>query len=209
MALHGYSGNRFGSLPPALSASLHSNGHQLRSCIAIGHYDLVLDPQGLLDTPPPLIQLPAPLFIGSTTIRGASTHFGKVTRPDGVMLQLGQRSLAHDIWLWLPSGTSHSQASPWMSVFALSYWRECNELHFISGLPPGGLPPGGRPPQGIELITGSADFIRHFPPMSAAGTRQHPQQGPLLSSSGGGSGGGDGSGALARPTTGLLWPRGV
>jgi len=42
------------------------------------------------------------------------------------MLQLGQRSLAHDIWLWLPSGTSHSQASPWMSVFALSYWRECN-----------------------------------------------------------------------------------
>jgi hypothetical protein len=143
-ALHGYSGNRFGSFPPAISASLHSNGHQLRSGIAIGHYDLVLDPQGLLDTPPPLIQLPAPLFIGSTTIRDASTHFGKVTRPDGVMLQLGQRSLAHDIWLWLPSGTS-----------------------------------------------------------------QHPQQGPLLSSSGGGSGGGDGSGTPARPPTGLLWPRGV
>jgi hypothetical protein len=51
-----------------------------------------------------LIQLPAPLFIGCTSIRGASTHFGKVTRPDGVMLQLGQRSLAHDIWLWLPPG---------------------------------------------------------------------------------------------------------
>jgi hypothetical protein len=161
VALHGYSGNRFGSLPPALSASLHSNGHQLRSGIAIGHYDLVLDPQGLLDTPPPLIQLPAPLFIGSTTIRGASTHFGKVTRSDGVMLQLGQRSLAHDIWLWLPSGTSHSQASPWMSVFALSYWRECNELHFISCLTRVGL----------QLVTGTADFIRHFPPMSAAGTR--------------------------------------
>jgi len=200
VALHGYSGNRFGSLPTAISASLHSNGHQLRSGIAIGHYDFTLESQGLLDTPPPLIQLPAPLFIGSTTIRGASTHFGKVTRPDGVMLQLGQRSLAHDIWLWLPSGTSHNQASPWMSVFALSYWRECNELHFISGLPP----------QGIQLITGTADFIRNFPPMSAAGTRQHPQQGPLLSSSGGGGdGGGDGSGALARPTTGLLWPRGV
>jgi len=44
------------------------------------------------------------LFIRSTTIRGASTHFGKATRPDGVMLQLGQRSLAHDIWLWLPPG---------------------------------------------------------------------------------------------------------
>jgi hypothetical protein len=115
------------------------------------------------------------------------------------MLQLGQRSLAHDIWLWVPSGTSHSQASPWMSVFALSYWRECDELHFISGLPPGGL----------QLITGTADFIRHFPPMSAAGTRQHPQQGPLLNSSSGGGDGGDGSGTPARPTTGLLWPRGV
>ena len=91
-----------------------------------------------------------------------------------------------------------------MLVFALSYWRECNELHFISGLPPGGLPP-----QGNQLITGRADFIRHFPPMSAAGTRQHPQQGPLLSSSGGGGDGGDGSDTPARPTTGLLWPRGA
>jgi hypothetical protein len=85
-----------------------------------------------------------------------------------------------------------------MSVFALSYWRECNELHFISGLPP----------VSCQLITGTADFIRHFPPMSAAGTHQHPQQGPLLNSSGDG-GGGDGSVPLARPTTGLLWPRGV
>ena len=202
VALHGYSGNRFGSLPPSISTSLHSNGHQLRSGIAIGHYDLVLDSQGLLDTPPPLIQLPAPLFIGSTTIRGASTHFGKVTHPDGVMLQLGQRSADRDVWLWVPSGTSHNQSSPWSAPLGLNHWRECNELHFISGLPPGGL----------QLVTGTADFIRNFPPMSAAGTRQHPQQGPLLSSSGDGSGGGDGgdgSGALARPTTGLLWPRGV
>ena len=36
----------------------------------------VLQAQGLFDSPPPLIQLPAPLFIGSTSIRGASTHFG-------------------------------------------------------------------------------------------------------------------------------------
>jgi hypothetical protein len=43
------------------------------------------------DSPPPLIQLPAPLFIGSASNRGASTHFGKMTSPlDGVMLQLGQ-----------------------------------------------------------------------------------------------------------------------
>ena len=121
------------------------------------------------------------MFIGSTTIRGASTHFGKVTRPDGVMLQLGQRSLAHDIWLWLPSGTSHSQASPWISALALSHWRECNELHFISGLPPQGLPH-----LGIQLITSTADCIRHFPHISAMGARQHPQQGPLLSGLGGG-----------------------
>jgi len=35
----------------------------------------------------------------------------------------------------LLSGTSYSQASPWMSVFPLSCWRECNEIHFISGYP--------------------------------------------------------------------------
>jgi hypothetical protein len=98
----------------------------------------------------------------------------------------------------LPNGTSYSQASPWMSVFASSYWRECNELHFISGLPPVGVLP-----QGIQLITGTADFIRHFQPMNAAGTRQHPQQGPLLSSSAGGSGGGDGSDTPARSTKGF------
>jgi hypothetical protein len=66
----------------------------------------------------------------------------------------------------------------------------------------------------MQLITGSADFIRHFPPMSAVGARQHPQQGPLLSGSGGGdSGGGGGNvepgGGAARPSTGLLWPRGT
>ena len=137
--------------------------------------------------------------MGSTTVRGASTHFGKVTRLDGVMLQLGQRSTDRDVWLWLPSGTSHTQSSPWSAPLGLNHWRECNELHFISGLPP----------VSFQLISGTADFIRHFPPMSAAGTRQHPQQGPLLNSSGGGGDGGDGSGTSARPTTGLLWPRGV
>jgi hypothetical protein len=83
-----------------------------------------------------LIQLPAPLFIGATTIRGASTHFGKVTRPDGLMLQLGQRSSSHDVWLWLPSGTSHSQASPWTSALTLSQWRECNGRVPLSGVKP-------------------------------------------------------------------------
>lgn len=211
VVLHGYSGSRFGGLPSGISSSTNANGHQLRSGIALGHYDFTLQAQGLFDSPPQLIQLPAPLFIGSTSTRGASTHFGKVTRPDGVMLQLGQRSSERDVLLWVPAGTNHNQASPWMSVYALSYWRECNELHFISGLPPGGLPP-----QGIQLITGTADFIRHFPPMSAMGARQHPQQGPLLSGSGGGgggtgggSGGGGTGGGPARPATGLLWPRGV
>jgi hypothetical protein len=39
--------------------------------------------------------------------------------------------------------------------------------------------------------------------MSAAVTRQHPHQGPLLSSSDRGGDGGDGSGAPARPTKGF------
>jgi hypothetical protein len=103
--------------------------------------------------------LPAPLFIGSTTIRGASTHFGKETRPDRVMLQLGQRSSDRDVWLWVPVGTSRNQASPWSSPLTLSHWRECNELPVISSLPP----------QGWHLVTGTSDFIRNFPPMSAVG----------------------------------------
>jgi len=202
VVLHGYSGDRFGGLPSAIGSSIYASGHQLRSGIALGHYDFVLQAQGLFDSPPPLIQLPAPLFIGSTSIRGASTHFGKVTRPDGVMLQLGQRSSDRDVWLWVPAGTNHNQSSPWISPLALSHWKESNELHFISGLPPWGL----------QLITGNADFIRHFPHLSAVGARQHPQQGPLLDSGtgGGGSGGGggdsNGSGS-ARPSSGLLWPR--
>ena len=36
------------------------------------------------------------------------------------------------------------------------------------------LPPLG----GLQLITSTADFIRHFPHMSAMGARQHLQQGP-------------------------------
>ena len=120
------------------------------------------------------------------------------------MLPLGQRSTDRDVWLWVPSGTSHNQASPWSSALALSQWRECNELHFVSGLPP----------QGLQLITATADFIHHVPAMSAMGARQHPQQGPLLSGSGGGgSGGGGGNGetggGATRPATGLLWRRGT
>lgn len=128
-----------------------------------------------------------------------------MTRPDGVMLQLCQRSSERHVWLWVSSGTSHTQASPWSSPLTLSHWRECNELDFISSLPPGGM----------QLVSGSADFIRNFPPMSAVCARQHPQQGPLLSCSGsGGSGGGgeDGSSGRAdgdpsRPGNGLLWQR--
>ena len=116
------------------------------------------------------------------------------------MLQLGQRSSDRDVWLWVPLGTSHNQVSPWSTPLTLSHWRECNELHFISSLPP----------QGWQLVTGTADFIRNFPPMSAVGARQHPQQGPLLSGSGGGGteGGVDESSSVpGRPSSGLLWPR--
>ena len=46
-------------------------------------------------------QLRAKLFIGSTRMISSTTHFGKVTRPDGVMLQLGQRSTDRNVWLWV------------------------------------------------------------------------------------------------------------
>ena len=112
------------------------------------------------------------------------------------MLQLGQRSSDRDVWLWVPAGTSHNQASHWTSALTQSHRRESNELHFISSLPPGGM----------QLVSGSADFIRHFPPMSAVGARQHPQQSTLLSGSGGGAGG-SGTTSSGRPNSGLLWPR--
>jgi len=85
----------------------------------------------------------------------------------------------------------------------LSQWQESNELNFVVG------PPAGT----MQFLPVSADFITHFPHMSAVGVRQHPQQGPLLSDSDGG-GGGSGSGETAgggstRPSGGLLWPRRV
>ena len=93
------------------------------------------------------------------------------------------------------------------SLTGFGHWRECNELHFISS-----LPVQGQPHWGLQLITGTTDFIRYFPHMSALGARQHPQQGPLLSGSGGGSGGnggGETGGGTTLPTTGLPWPRGI
>jgi hypothetical protein len=57
VVLHGYSGNSFGGLPSAIGASIYANGHQLRSGIALGHYEFTLQNQGLFDNPPPLIQL--------------------------------------------------------------------------------------------------------------------------------------------------------
>lgn len=59
------------------------------------------------------------------------------------------------------------------------------------------------------MVIGSEDFIRNFPPMSAVGGRQHPEQGALLNpgSGGGGTGcadGGNGSGAAR-----AAWWRGV
>lgn len=201
---HGYTGNRFGGLTSTLGSSSYTSGHQLRSGLSVSQSDFVLELEGLLNAPVPQIQLPLHLYLGVTSTRGVTTHFGRVTRPDGVMLQLGQRSSNIDIWLWVPAGTGHSQSSPWISPLGLSQWRESNELHFITS----------PPPQDLHFLPAVADFQRHFPPMSAAGTRQHPQQGPLLDSSGGGGGGdngGDtgGGSASSRPSSGLLWPRGV
>jgi hypothetical protein len=120
IVLHGYSGNSFSGLPSAIGASITANGHQLRSGIALGRYEFVLQAQGLFDAPPPLIQLPAPLFIGSTTIRGASTHFGKVTRPDGVMLQLDLRHLPEPL-AGMQRAALHQQPAPGCDATGLRF----------------------------------------------------------------------------------------
>jgi len=204
--LLGYTGMQFSSFSSPFSIAVPAGTQQLRSRLALGYYESTLEAQGLLNIPPPLVQLPPQLFIGSTSLIGPTIHFGKVTFADGVMLQLGQRSTDRDVWLWVPTGTTHSQTSPWTLALGLSQWRESNELNFVVGGPAGDL----------QFLPASADFIRHFPHMSAVGARQHPQQGPLLDpGSGGGSDGGDGGsggegsggGASARPSSGLLWPR--
>jgi hypothetical protein len=203
--LVGYTGMQFSSFSSPFSIAVPAGTQQLRSQLALGYYESTLEAQGLLNTPPPLVQLPPQLFIGTTSLIGPTTHFGKVTFPDGVMLQLGQRSTDRDVWLWVPTGTSHNQASPWTSPLGLSQWEESNELNFVVGGPAGD----------VQFLPASADFIRNFPHMSAVGARQHPQQGPLLDpGSGGGEGGGgsDGGGSpggSARPASGLLWPRGI
>jgi len=50
-----------------------------------------------------------------------------------MMLSLAQRSSSHDVWLWVSTGASHSQASPWTT------------------------------PLDVRFLPVSADFIRHFP----------------------------------------------
>ena len=203
--LLGYSGEQFTSFSSPFSSTIPVGTQQLRSRMALGFLESGLEAQGLLNSPLPLVQLPPALFIGSTSTISPTTHFGKVTFPDGVMLQLGQRSSSFDVWLWVPTGTGHSQGSPWTSPLGLSQWKECNELNFVEGRAAGD----------IQFLPVSADFIRHFPHMSVVGVRQHPQQGPLLSGSGGGGGGtgggggGETGGGPMRPATGLLWPRGV
>jgi hypothetical protein len=105
----------------------------------------------------------------------------------------------------VPSGTGHSQSSPWTSALALDHWIETSKLNVVVG----------QPTSDVQFLPASADFNRHFPHMSAVGTRQHPQQGPLLDpglGGGGGDGGdseggGSGGGASTRPSSGLLWPR--
>ena len=54
------------------------------------------------------------------------TRIRQKTFRDGVMLQLGQRSTDRDAWLWVPNGTTPSQASPWTSALGLSQWTESN-----------------------------------------------------------------------------------
>jgi hypothetical protein len=121
-------------------------------------------------------QLRAKLFIGSTRTISSTTHFGKVTRPDGVMLQLGQCSSERDVWLWVPSGTSHQPAQPLELTPDPEPLAGVQRAAFHQQLAPGwdatGLRFGG--------------LHSPLPARECVGARQHPQQGPLLSSSGGG-----------------------
>ena len=194
--LVGYTGMQFSSFSSPFSIAVPAGTQQLRSRLALGHYENPLEVQGLLDAPPPLVQLPPQLFIGNTRPLGPTVHFGRVTFPDGVMLQLGQSSLS-DIWLWVPSGSGHHQSSPWFCPLLLEQWIERDKLHFVEGPAAAG---------DLQTLPGSADFRRHFPAMSAVGVRQHPYQASLLAGSTEGGDGAAGSGA-GRPSTGLLWPR--
>lgn len=63
------------------------------------------------------------------------------------------------------NGTSHNQASPWSSTTPLSLWRECNELHFVTGQP-------AQPPQFLGL---TPDCAHNDPAMREVGARQHPR----------------------------------
>ena len=194
VALEGYAGESFVGLIYAVAQSAPSGMQQLRSRIAIGVHDFNLDPQDPSPSPP--LRLPPPLFIGSTRRLGPTVHFGRVTFPDGVMLQLGQSSLS-DIWLWVPSGSGHHQSSPWFCPLLLEQWIERDKLHFVEGPAAAG---------DLQTLPGSADFRRHFPAMSAVGVRQHPYQASLLAGSTEGGDGAAGSGE-GRPSAGLLWPR--
>jgi hypothetical protein len=64
---------------------------------ALAHYACTLQNQHRFDSPPPLIRLPAQLFIGSTLTRGASNRFDKVTHTGEVVPQLGQGSSERDV----------------------------------------------------------------------------------------------------------------
>jgi len=59
------------------------------------------------------MQLPPQLYIGTTSLIGPTTHYGKVTFPDGVMLQLGQRSSDRDVWAM---GANRNQPQPGESL---------------------------------------------------------------------------------------------
>ena len=73
------------------------------------------------------------------TVSSQQAHFKLVTFIDGLVPQPGQRSTDRHVWLWVPTGTSPSQGSPWSSAMGLSHCRERNELNFVVGGPVGDL----------------------------------------------------------------------
>jgi len=65
LMLLGYAGERFGTLISMLASAVPAGTQQLRSRIPLSVYDFTLEAQGLLYSPPPVVQLPPQLFIGA------------------------------------------------------------------------------------------------------------------------------------------------
>ncbi|MFO7628442.1 MAG: hypothetical protein R6W06_02790 [Prochlorococcaceae cyanobacterium] len=154
------------------------------------------------------LPLPQCLWLGSNAL-SSPRRFGRCANPHasgGTFYQLGAGGSYWDLWLLLPTSTP-AAITGWSTVGSMPWSTLSDRLSFCPLAP---LQP---------LLCGPAvvsDFINDFPGVAVgiAGMDQQPAFAEQLSSfceagdgDGGGSGGGGGGGS-ARPSTGVLWPRG-